>query len=178
MNCEDQNIKQPDNSNQGNTQKENIPLPLGIPENSYLALMSFLILLPCIGWIIPLILWIMGKDLSQQINRQGKYIINWFISWIVYGAIIGTALTVSVLQALSESFISPNPIPEGDNIFPFFLIYIFGDIIGNFLLGSGGIFLFLSVVAGIIVFVTPIIGGIKGLNGQAWKYPLSIPFLK
>ncbi|MCS2832910.1 DUF4870 domain-containing protein [Bacteroides fragilis] len=24
----------------------------------------------------------------------------------------------------------------------------------------------------------PIIGGIKGLNGKTWKYPLSIPFLK
>jgi len=31
---------------------------------------------------------------------------------------------------------------------------------------------------GVIGVVFPIIGGIKANNGQLWKYPLSIPFLK
>ena len=30
----------------------------------------------------------------------------------------------------------------------------------------------------ILYFVFPIIGGVKGLDGKLWKYPLSIPFLK
>ena len=29
-----------------------------------------------------------------------------------------------------------------------------------------------------VAAIYPIIGGIKGLNGKTWKYPLSIPFLK
>jgi uncharacterized Tic20 family protein len=34
------------------------------------------------------------------------------------------------------------------------------------------------IVLGVIGVVFPIIGGIKANNGQLWKYPLSIPFLK
>ena len=34
------------------------------------------------------------------------------------------------------------------------------------------------IVLGIIGVVFPIIGAIKANNGQLWKYPLSIPFLK
>jgi uncharacterized Tic20 family protein len=29
---------------------------------------------------------------------------------------------------------------------------------------------------GVLVVVFPIIGGIKASTGEAWKYPLSIPF--
>jgi uncharacterized Tic20 family protein len=34
------------------------------------------------------------------------------------------------------------------------------------------------IILGIIGVVFPIIGAIKANNGQLWKYPLSIPFLK
>ena len=36
----------------------------------------------------------------------------------------------------------------------------------------------LLIVLGIVCVVFPIIGGIKANNGEAWKYPLSIRFLK
>ena len=36
----------------------------------------------------------------------------------------------------------------------------------------------LLVVLGILGIVFPIIGGIKANNGETWKYPLSISFLK
>ncbi|MDD3039196.1 DUF4870 domain-containing protein [Bacteroides sp.] len=178
MNSENQNIKQDEDFQQSRVHTESIPLPLGIQGSSYLALMSFLILIPCVGWLIPLILWLMGKDLSKQINQQGKYITNWYISWILYGIIIGGVFIIATVTALSKSITSPSPIPDADNIFPFFFISIFTDIIANFLIGPGGVFLILSIVSGLILFISPIIGGIKGLNGQTWKYPLSIPFLK
>ena len=38
--------------------------------------------------------------------------------------------------------------------------------------------LFLLIALGIIGVVFPIIGGIKANNGEVWKYPLSISFLK
>ena len=34
------------------------------------------------------------------------------------------------------------------------------------------------IALGIVSFVFPIIGGIKANNGEVWKYPLSIQFLK
>ena len=36
----------------------------------------------------------------------------------------------------------------------------------------------LLVVLGALAVIFPIIGGIKANNGELWKYPLSIPFLK
>ena len=55
-------------------------IPMGLQESSYLALMNFLILVPYVGWIIPIVLWAMGKNSSEQINKQGKYILNWYIT--------------------------------------------------------------------------------------------------
>ncbi|MDD3039195.1 DUF4870 domain-containing protein [Bacteroides sp.] len=133
----------------------NNEIPFGLQENSYLALMSFLILVPYVGWIIPIVLWVMGKNFSEQINKQGKYILNWYITWFIFG-IISTIVLLAVL---------PGVIING-----------YGSPLGIF----GSIFwlLPLTAIIGIICLVFPIIGGIKGLNGQVWKYPLSIPFLK
>lgn len=39
-------------------------------------------------------------------------------------------------------------------------------------------FLILVPYIGITYLIFPFIGGVKGMNGQVWKYPLSIPFLK
>ena len=36
----------------------------------------------------------------------------------------------------------------------------------------------LLIILGILAIVFPIIGGIKANNGELWKYPLSIKFLK
>ena len=65
-----------------------------------------------------------------------------------------------------------------------------GKVVVNWIISS----LIYAVVSGILVFVLvgfflllvlavlsvifPIIGGIKANDGQLWKYPLSIPFLK
>ena len=36
----------------------------------------------------------------------------------------------------------------------------------------------LLIVLSVLGIVFPIVGGIKASNGEVWKYPLSIPFLK
>lgn len=57
-------------------------LPMGLTENAYLALMNFAMFIPYVGWIAPIVFWIMGKENSILVNLQGKYILNWYISWI------------------------------------------------------------------------------------------------
>lgn len=132
------------------------PLPMGLPESSYLALMNFLILVPYVGWIIPIVMWAMGKNASEQINNQGKYILNWYITWFIFGMIFVIAMVASLPAAIITGG-SANPMS---------------------IIGSVFWLLPISAIIGILCLVFPIIGGIKGLNGQAWKYPLSIPFLK
>ena len=54
------------------------------------------------------------------------------------------------------------------------VIYFAAGVVLTFLVIGVPILLVLSVLA--VVF--PIIGGIKANNGEVWKYPLSINFLK
>jgi uncharacterized Tic20 family protein len=61
---------------------------LGMTENSYLALMHISILggyvLPFLGFILPLILWLMNKDNNSNVDSTGKNILNFIISWLIY----------------------------------------------------------------------------------------------
>lgn len=131
-------------------------LPMGLAESSYLALMNFLIFVPYVGWIIPIVLWSIGKNSSPNVDQQGKYILNWYITWFIFGLIFVIALVASI----------PAAILTGGSVSP-------TAIVGNLFW-----LLPIATIVGILCLAFPIIGGIKGLNNQTWKYPLSIPFLK
>ena len=130
---------------------------LGLSENSYMGIMNFVLLIPIWGWIISIIAWIVGKDKSEAVSTQGKYIFNWLISWSIYTLIIGLIFAGQFIGGIIGAIASPLSLLSGSlfNIetLPFVLLFI-------------------------LYFVFPIIGGVKGLDGKLWKYPLSIPFLK
>ena len=130
---------------------------LGLSENSYMGIMNFVLLIPTWGWIVSIVAWIIGRDKSEAIAIQGRYIINWLISWAIYMIIVGITLAGNLFGALIGSLSSP-----------------LGLLSGSFFTLRALPIILLSAV----FFVFPIIGGIKGLNGKTWKYPLSIPFLK
>ena len=144
-------------------------LPMGLTENTYLALMNFAMFIPYVGWIAPIVLWIMGKESSGPVNRQVKYILNWYISWFLYSIV----LTVLFIIFMFSGIVSISDMNyEYDLSTPLaVLLSIFG--------GGAGILLLLILGVGcFLCLLFPIIGGIKGLNGKTWKYPLSIPFFK
>ena len=144
-------------------------LPMGLTENTYLALMNFAMFIPYVGWIAPIVLSIMGKESSAPVNRQGKYILNWYISWFLYSIV----LTVLFIIFMFSGIVSISDMNyENDQSSPLaVLLSIFG--------GGAGILLLLILGVGcFLCLLFPIIGGIKGLNGKTWKYPLSIPFFK
>ena len=89
-----------------------------------------------VSWIIiPLIMWVIGKDRSPFIDENGKNIINFIISYSIYGI-------VSAILALM--------------------------CIGIPLL----------IALAILIPILVIIATIKSINGEAWKYPFSIEFIK
>ena len=93
------------------------------------------ILVPFLGLITVIILWQIKKEESSYIDIHGKIVLNWMLSYFIYGLIA------------------------------FLLVYI----------GIGIVLLLLLKVA---IFILAIIGGLKANNGEIWKYPLSIRFLK
>ena len=62
----------------------------GMTVDSYISLMhasQFLgYLFPLVGFIVPILMWTTNKDNSVKIDMHGKNIINFLISWLIYGA--------------------------------------------------------------------------------------------
>ena len=99
----------------------------------------------------PLIIWLMKKDESTFVNDQGKEALNFQISVFIY--IIGAVLLLLLL----------------------FAIAIFLPVIG-FLFLILGILLIIGIGIAETVFV--IIAGVKANRGEAYRYPLTIRFIK
>jgi hypothetical protein len=61
---------------------------MGLDLNNYLALMhgsqfaNFLI--PFAGFVVPIVLWSTAKDSYPEVDVEGKYIMNWMISGVIY----------------------------------------------------------------------------------------------
>lgn len=108
----------------------------GLSQKTYLMFMHLSQLLiwiiPGIGIVVPIIMWITNKESNASVDDHGKNILNFTISYAIYA----TALTITLIG-----------IP--------LLIVLFA-----------------------IYAVALIIAAIKASNGEYWKYPLSIKFIK
>lgn len=105
----------------------------GIDENTFLLLMH---LSQIVSWIIiPLIMWATNKDMNDNVDKHGKNILNFSISYAIY-------FTISA-----------------------FLIFILIGIVTTFILS--GIYLICIIIA-----------TVKAANGEYWKYPFTIDFIK
>ncbi|EAS19901.1 DUF4870 domain-containing protein [Nonlabens mediterrranea] len=53
-------------------------------------------LVPFVGIILPIVMWLTNKDQSRIVDQHGKDIVNWIISSFIY-SIIGLILTCAVI---------------------------------------------------------------------------------
>jgi len=108
-----------------------------------------------LGIIAPVVLWVIGKDKSPQVDQHGKIVLNWLISLFIY-AMIGVAIAViCFIFAIAIAVSTGLPLP-----------------LGMILLGP------VCLLVWILMAIFPIIGAVKANEGTTWKYPLSIPFFK
>lgn len=56
----------------------------------------FCIILPVLGWVVPLVMWLLNKDKDDYINQQGKVVFNWIISVLIY-AVAGWLLVLILI---------------------------------------------------------------------------------
>ena len=126
--------------------------------------------IPFGNFIGPIILWSANKEKSEFIDEHGKQAINFQISILLYAIILGT-LTI-----------------------PFFIFKIFNGIdfidfngfhdfhinIGkpSPLLYVGGALGAIAVIGFIIELVLIVVASLKARDGQLYKYPFTINFLK
>jgi uncharacterized Tic20 family protein len=113
--------------------------------------------------IVPLILWQTQKDKSQFLDEQGKEAVNFNLSYALYTFILG----LSIIPFAFGSFF--NHFRHYDD---FNFDFISGDLFGFF-----GIASIISLMA-LIKIALIIIAAIKSKDGENYRYPLTIKFIK
>jgi uncharacterized Tic20 family protein len=90
------------------------------------------VIVPCAGFIVPIIMWIANKDINVNVDLHGKNILNFMISYVIYAAV--AAITIIGIP--------------------------------------------IAIIIGLLYVILVIIATVKAYNGEYWKYPLTIQFIK
>lgn len=127
-------------------------------------------IIPFGNFLGPIILWVANKDKSEFVDAHGKQIINFQISILLYSIIIGMLTVPFFIFKLFSGmdFIDFNGFHDLHiNIGkPSTLLYIGGGL---------GV---LAVVAFIIELILIVNASLKARDGNYYKYPFTINFLK
>ena len=126
--------------------------------------------IPFGNFIGPIILWSANKEKSEFIDTHGKQAINFQISVFLYAIILGTlTIPLFIFKIFNGiDFIDFNGFESFHiNIGkPSPLLYI-GGVLGAF-----------AVIGFIIELALIVVASLKARDGQVYKYPLTINFLK
>ncbi len=123
-------------------------------------------LIPFGSIIVPLVLWQTMKDRSRFLDEQGKEAVNFNISYALYIFILG----LSIIPFAFSSFFSH---VRHYNDFDF--DFNFSD--GSGLFGFLGIGALITLI-GLLKIALIIIAAMKSKEGEDYKYPLTIKFIK
>ena len=125
------------------------------------------------NYIFPIVLWTSKKDKSEFIDFHGKQVLNFQLSLLLYSLLlIMIAVPIFIFTVFSN--IPFNAIAnDHDYIINNFNI---GDNIGIITVGLVAVFLFLLLK--VAEFFLIIYAAIKTSNGEKYKYPITIPFIK
>ena len=126
--------------------------------------------IPFGNFIGPIVLWSANKEKSEFIDTHGKQAINFQISVFLYAIILGTlTIPLFIFKIFNGiDFIDFNGFESFHiNIGkPSPLLYI-GGVLGAF-----------AVIGFIIELALIVVASLKARDGQVYKYPFTINFLK
>lgn len=127
-------------------------------------------IIPFGNFIGPIVLWAANKDKSEFVDQHGKQAINFQISVLLYAIIIGT---ISVPFFIFKIF-------RGLDVIDFHGFNNFHINIGEYspLLYIGGGLGALAVIAFIIELALIVKASLSARDGNDFKYPFTIKFLK
>lgn len=119
---------------------------------------------PLGGVIVPLIFWQVKKDESEFLDEQGKEAVNFNLSFLLYTFILGLTLIPFLFGSIFRAFERIDHMHHEFNFdLPFFGFFGGISVIG---------------ILGIIRFVLIILAAIKANDGEHYKYPFTIKFIK
>jgi uncharacterized Tic20 family protein len=138
----------------GPTQTPIMPKDLfGLEENTYTMLIHLSAVLIIVNFLfaglMAFLFWIFFKDKNINVDNHGRVVFNWLLTLLSAFLVVAIIFLILFSRPMHTMFF-------GSFFFMFWPIA-------------------LLLIAGIIQAV---VGAVKANQGQLWRYPLSIPFLK
>jgi len=130
-------------------------------------------LIPLGNYIFPILIWTTKKDKSEFVDHHGKQVLNFQLSLLLYSLVLAMIaipiLLITIFQGISLNTL----INEND-----FVInnLVLENISGIGIVAILAIVLFFSLK--VAEFFLIIYASIKTSNGEKYRYPLTIPFIK
>lgn len=129
--------------------------------------------IPFGNYIFPIIIWSSKKNESEFVDNNGKNVLNFQLSMFLYTVVA----FIIAIPIFIYSIFKNVPLNDIDFDEHFVLENLsMGNLSGITILGIITVMLFCFLK--VIEFVLIIYAAVKASNGEAYKYPLSIPFFK
>ncbi|KVV15424.1 DUF4870 domain-containing protein [Flavobacterium sp. TMP13] len=132
--------------------------------------------IPFGNYIFPIIIWTTNKEKSEFVNHHGKQTLNFQLSLLLYSLVLALVAIPIFFTLIFRNLPISAVIEDEAFIFNNFNNFNFSDNIG--LLSIGVLALFLFCLLKIVEFYLVIYASIKASNGEWYKYPMTINFLK
>lgn len=129
--------------------------------------------IPFGNYILPLILWSNSKDKSEYIDKNGKEVLNFQLSILLYSFIL-TLIIVPILLFWGLNIL--NEIDFTNEIITLNNIFSAENINGLIILGLTALLVF--ILMKITEFFLILYASFKAAEGIHYKYPFTINFLK
>lgn len=129
--------------------------------------------IPFGNYIFPILIWSSKKDKSEFIDHHGKQVLNFQLSMLLYSLILGViAIPIFILTVFQN--IPFDVLINEDN---FVVNHLnLENISGIATVAILAVVLFFSLK--VAEFFLIIYASMKTSNGEKYKYPLTIPFIK
>ena len=130
-------------------------------------------MIPFGNYIFPILIWSSYKDKSEFVNDHGKQTLNFQLSLLLYTLILALIAIPIFIIMFFQNLPMQAVFNDED-----FVIRNF-DFQGNIgLLTIGGTAVVLFGLLKVVEFFLIIYASIKTSNGEYYKYPMTIPFIK
>ncbi|WP_264531217.1 MULTISPECIES: DUF4870 domain-containing protein [Flavobacterium] len=130
-------------------------------------------IIPFGNYIFPILIWTSYKDKSEFVNHHGKQTLNFQLSLLLYTLVLALIAIPIFITVFLQNIPMEAVFNDED-----FIIRNF-DFNGNIaLLSIGATAVLLFGVLKFVEFFLVIYASIKASNGELYKYPITIPFIK
>jgi uncharacterized Tic20 family protein len=129
--------------------------------------------IPFGNYIFPILIWSTNKDKSEFVDYHGKQALNFQLSILLYSLVLGMiAIPIFIITVFSN--IPLNAVMNNHD----FVMNHFSleNITGIVIVALIAILIFIALK--VAEFFLIIYASVKASNGEEYKYPLTIPFIK